>query len=161
MGRGPLREFTWPSISAFTSALTWTFTWASIRDVTADVIGGVHPGVRTTFDATTVDGVTDPDDRTPAAPAEPPADADAASEPAPESASASESVSDPVPEAVSPPAPERSPAPDVDLAAFERDLDAVEAALARLADGTYRTDEITGEPIPDHVLADDPTARRA
>lgn len=85
------------------------------------MIGGVHPGARTTFDATTVDGVTDPDDRTPDAPAEPP----------------------------------------VDLAAFERDLDAVEAALARLADGTYRTDEITGEPIPDHVLADDPTARRA
>ena len=155
MGRGPHREFTWPSISTFTSALTT----ASIGDVGADVIRGVDPGVRTTFDATTVDGVTDPDDRTPDAPAEPPA----ASEPAPESASASapESVSDPVPEPVSPPAPERSPAPDVDLAAFERDLDAVEAALARLADGTYRTDEITGEPIPDHVLADDPTARRA
>lgn len=100
--------------------------------------------------------MTDPDDRIPDAPAEPPADA--ASEPAPESTH--ESVSDPVPAAVSPPAP-TSPAPDVDLTAFERDLDAVEAALARLADGTYRTDEITGEPIPDHVLADDPTARRA
>ncbi len=80
-------------------------------------------GVHTGADATTVDGVTDPHDRTPALPAE--------------------------------------QTPDVDLAAFERDLDAIEAALARLADGTYRTDEITGEPIPDRVLADDPTARRA
>jgi len=97
--------------------------------------------------------VTDPDDRTPAtAPATPP---DATSEPAPDVSP------DASPGAVSEAAPEGDAAPDVDLAAFERDLDAVEAALARLADGTYRTDEITGEPIPDRVLADDPTARRA
>lgn len=54
-----------------------------------------------------------------------------------------------------------SPDEEVDLVAIERDLDAVEAALARLADGTYRTDEVTGDPIPDEVLAGDPTARRA
>ena len=100
-------------------------------------------------DAATVDGVTDPDDRTAAPPP------DAASGPAPAASS------DASPGAVSEAAPRAGAAPDVDLAAFERDLDAVEAALARLADGTYRTDEITGEPIADHVLADDPTARRA
>ena len=55
----------------------------------------------------------------------------------------------------------RSPAPEVDLDAIERDLAAVERALERLSDGTYWTDEVTGEPIADQVLADDPTARRA
>lgn len=49
----------------------------------------------------------------------------------------------------------------VDLDAIERDLTAVEAALGRLADGTYYTDEITGAPLPDDLLAADPTARRA
>ena len=49
----------------------------------------------------------------------------------------------------------------LDLAAIERDLAAVEAALPRLDDGSYWTDEVTGEPIPDSVLADDPIARRA
>ena len=49
----------------------------------------------------------------------------------------------------------------VDLAAIERDLDAVEAALPRLDDGTYWVDERTGEPISDQVLAADPVARRA
>lgn len=53
------------------------------------------------------------------------------------------------------------PAPEVDLDAIERDLAGVERALERLSDGTYWTDEVTGEPIADHVLADDPTARRA
>ncbi len=51
--------------------------------------------------------------------------------------------------------------PDVDLDAVERDLAAVEQALDRLSEGTYWTDEITGEPIPEHVLVSDPTARRA
>lgn len=51
--------------------------------------------------------------------------------------------------------------PEVDLDAIERDLAGVERALERLSDGTYWTDEVTGEPIADHVLADDPTARRA
>jgi RNA polymerase-binding transcription factor DksA len=49
----------------------------------------------------------------------------------------------------------------VDLDVIERDLAAVERALERLSDGTYWTDEVTGEPIPEHVLADDPTVRRA
>ena len=54
----------------------------------------------------------------------------------------------------------RPPEPEVDLDAIERDLAGVERALERLSDGTYWTDEVTGEPIADHVLADDPTARR-
>ena len=49
---------------------------------------------------------------------------------------------------------------EVDLDAIERDLHAVETALNRLADGTYWTDEVTGAPIPEHLLASDPTARR-
>lgn len=52
--------------------------------------------------------------------------------------------------------------PDVvDLDAIEADLHNVEVALDRLADGTYWTDEVTGQPIPDEVLVLDPTARRA
>jgi RNA polymerase-binding transcription factor DksA len=50
---------------------------------------------------------------------------------------------------------------EVDLDAVERDLAAVERALDRLSEGSYWTDEVTGEPIPESVLADDPTARRA
>jgi RNA polymerase-binding transcription factor DksA len=49
----------------------------------------------------------------------------------------------------------------VDLDAVERDLAAVEVALERLSEGTYWTDEVTGQPIAEHVLAADPTARRA
>ena len=49
----------------------------------------------------------------------------------------------------------------IDLDAVERELAAVEVALERLNEGTYWTDEVTREPIPDHVLAADPTARRA
>ena len=49
----------------------------------------------------------------------------------------------------------------IDLAAIETDLDGVQAALDRLADGTYWTDEVSGAPIPDGILADDPLARRA
>jgi RNA polymerase-binding transcription factor DksA len=49
----------------------------------------------------------------------------------------------------------------LDLDAVDADFVAVERALARLADGTYWTDEVTGEPIPDDVLMSDPTARRA
>ncbi len=44
---------------------------------------------------------------------------------------------------------------------IERDLADVETALARLEAGTYWTDEVTGQPIPDDVLATRPTARRA
>jgi hypothetical protein len=49
----------------------------------------------------------------------------------------------------------------VDLDAVEHDLTAVEVALNRLADGTYWTDEVTGQPIPEHVLVNNPLARRA
>lgn len=49
----------------------------------------------------------------------------------------------------------------LDLDGIERDLAAVETALQRLDAGTYWTDEVTGEAIPDEVLAADPTARRA
>lgn len=49
----------------------------------------------------------------------------------------------------------------VDLARIERDLAGVEAALERLDDGTYWTDEITGATIPDDLLAADPVTRRA
>lgn len=48
----------------------------------------------------------------------------------------------------------------LDLDAIERDLADVEAALARLDSGTYWTDEITGENIPDDVLTRNPLTRR-
>lgn len=48
-----------------------------------------------------------------------------------------------------------------DLQAIESDLAAVETALNRLESGTYWTDEVTGEPIPEHLLEADPLLRRA
>lgn len=54
-----------------------------------------------------------------------------------------------------------APTAPLDLAEIERDLVAVEAALPRLDDGSYWVDEVTGEAIPDDVLADNPGARRA
>ena len=53
-----------------------------------------------------------------------------------------------------------SDASSVDLDRIERDLDGVEAALARLDAGTYWTDEITGAPLSEALLASDPVARR-
>ena len=50
---------------------------------------------------------------------------------------------------------------EIDVVSIEADLDGVQTALTRLADGTYWTDEVTGEPIPADVLAADPLARRA
>ena len=44
--------------------------------------------------------------------------------------------------------------------AIERDLADVEAALSRLDSGTYWTDEITGQPLSDELLAERPLARR-
>ncbi len=44
---------------------------------------------------------------------------------------------------------------------IEQDLADVETALARLEAGTYWTDEVTGQQLPDEVLAQHPTARRA
>lgn len=49
----------------------------------------------------------------------------------------------------------------LDLDAIERELAGVEVALARLDAGTYWTDEVTGAALPDDVLAQHPTARRA
>jgi hypothetical protein len=40
------------------------------------------------------------------------------------------------------------------------DLAGVERALERLEEGTYWTDEITGEPLSESLLTEDPTARR-
>ena len=59
------------------------------------------------------------------------------------------------------PVPEAPLDLDLDLDAVERDLAGVERALQRLDDGSYWSDDVTGEPIPDEVLAADPTARRA
>lgn len=56
--------------------------------------------------------------------------------------------------------PVEHPSTPPDLAVIERDLTAVEAALTALDDGSYWVDEVTGEPIPDEVLADNPVARR-
>jgi RNA polymerase-binding transcription factor DksA len=48
----------------------------------------------------------------------------------------------------------------LNLEEIAAELDAVAAALSRLDDGTYWTDEVTGEVIPDETLAANPTARR-
>lgn len=49
--------------------------------------------------------------------------------------------------------------PDLDHIAQE--LTDVERALERLEDGSYFTDEITGGPLSEEVLASRPTARHA
>ena len=46
------------------------------------------------------------------------------------------------------------------LDAIEKDLADVEIALQRLEDGTYWTDESTGDPLQPSVLETRPTARR-
>jgi RNA polymerase-binding transcription factor DksA len=48
----------------------------------------------------------------------------------------------------------------LDTTQVATDLDGVELALARLDAGTYWTCEATGQPLPDDVLAADPTVRR-
>lgn len=55
---------------------------------------------------------------------------------------------------------EPEPEPSIDLDRIERDLEGVEAALRRLDDGTYWTDEITGQPLDEALLVADPVARR-
>ena len=47
-----------------------------------------------------------------------------------------------------------------DLGAIESDLAAVEAALNRLDAGTYWTDEVTGDPLPEALLEENPLLRR-
>lgn len=56
---------------------------------------------------------------------------------------------------------EQAPAGPIDLDMIERDLADVETALARLDAGTYWTDEVTGQPLDDELLAERPTLRRA
>jgi hypothetical protein len=58
-----------------------------------------------------------------------------------------------------PPDPDAGAEPD--LEAVAADLDDAERALRRLGDGSYWTDEVTGEPLPDATLDEHPTARRA
>jgi hypothetical protein len=78
-----------------------------------------------------------------------------------DSATAEPGRSDPDASAAATDAAASVEAPRVDLGAVERDLEAVEAALPRLDDGSYWSDEITGGVIPDGVLAENPVARRA
>lgn len=49
---------------------------------------------------------------------------------------------------------------ELDLDHINTELAGVERALGRLEDGTYWTDEISGEPIDPSVLDTDPTATR-
>lgn len=53
------------------------------------------------------------------------------------------------------------PAEQADLDRIEADLAGVESALERLDAGTYWSDEVTGDPLPDALLIADPVARRA
>ena len=70
--------------------------------------------------------------------------------------------SEPTPPSSQPtPAPTSSQRDGPDLDAIEADLDAVQVALGRLADGSYWTDEVTSAPIPAEVLDADPLVRRA
>ena len=63
-----------------------------------------------------------------------------------------------VPDAVEPPVAVAAPSVDTEaLAQIERDLDAVDAAIAALDAGTYGIDPVTGRPIDDALLAEDPT----
>jgi RNA polymerase-binding transcription factor DksA len=53
-----------------------------------------------------------------------------------------------------------TPSNDLDIDQITAELDNVATALTRLSDGTYWTDEVTGEELPAEVLAADPTRRR-
>jgi hypothetical protein len=64
--------------------------------------------------------------------------------------------------------PSRDPSPgdqpprdDLDLDLIAAELADVEVAMERIQAGTYWTDEVTGEPIPDEHLAANPTTRRS
>ena len=65
-----------------------------------------------------------------------------------------------------PAASSAAPSPGAELAAppdldrIASDLAGVEVALDRLDAGTYWTCEVTGQPLPDELLAADPVARR-
>ncbi len=79
----------------------------------------------------------------------------------PVSEDADDPTPDPTPDVAADVASAATDSSSIDLVAIEADLDGVQAALTRLADGTYWTDESTGEAIPAEVLAADPLARRA
>ena len=53
-----------------------------------------------------------------------------------------------------------TPSNDLDIDQIAAELDNVATALTRLSDGTYWTDEVTGEELPAELLAADPTRRR-
>jgi RNA polymerase-binding transcription factor DksA len=55
--------------------------------------------------------------------------------------------------------PSVATAPGIDLDAIQRDLEGVQAALERLNEGTYWTDEVTGDIIPSEVLDAFPLTR--
>lgn len=55
------------------------------------------------------------------------------------------------------PDPEASAVDLEALSQIERDLDAVDAAIAALDAGTYGIDPATGQPLDDALLAEDPT----
>ena len=55
--------------------------------------------------------------------------------------------------------PAAAPSAPLNLEAIAADLADVEVALARLESGTYFTDEVTGEPLPEAFLVANPTAR--
>ena len=57
--------------------------------------------------------------------------------------------------------PEQPSADDPSLDQLADDLAGVEQALERLEDGSYWTENGSGEPLADDVPADDPTARRS
>lgn len=54
-----------------------------------------------------------------------------------------------------------SPTQGPDLERVAQDLSDVERALERLEDGSYFTDEITGGPLSEELLAKQPTRRHA
>ena len=54
-----------------------------------------------------------------------------------------------------------SPTQGPDLERVAQDLSDVERALERLEDGSYFTDEITGRPLCEELLAEQPTRRHA
>jgi hypothetical protein len=58
------------------------------------------------------------------------------------------------------PEPVGSAPTPLDTEAVAAALDGVERALERLEEGSYFVDEVTGNPLPDELLASDPTARR-
>lgn len=55
----------------------------------------------------------------------------------------------------------QSDANKLDLNKIEAELADVDSALERLEAGTYFTDEVTGQPLSEELLTNNPIARRA